>query len=300
MDYEAAVEAFFKPVKAGSPITAVVNAGPARQLRDACEPIAMHAVWSRLVNERLAQLGLNFLSSYVWGRAAALGEPEAAVVASAFAAFDTGLVTSLYQDGRSKLGRDKLLETRNRATIESLTAVLGNADVSFAVETLRRAVEAADPTGRPLFAGLKSQPWPQEGLGQLWRACDLVREHRGDSHIAAYIGAGLSGVAMNMLTELFLGMPLGTYSATRAWSEEDTSRNHRRLESKGLIFRDKLTEQGQQLRQAIEDHTDEMEGPLVEAIGTDMPKLLKQLNEWSEKCIEDGAFPPDEYKRAAG
>ena len=55
----------------------VVGAGPARRLRDAIEPIAMHAVWARRTNERLAGLGLDFLGGYVWGRAAALGEPDA-------------------------------------------------------------------------------------------------------------------------------------------------------------------------------------------------------------------------------
>ena len=39
----------------------------------------MHPVWARATNERLAELGLDFLTGYVWGRAAALGEPDAAL-----------------------------------------------------------------------------------------------------------------------------------------------------------------------------------------------------------------------------
>ncbi len=66
MDYATALQGFFQLVKATTPIEAVVNARSARRLRDAAEPIAMHAVWCRLTNERLAELGLNFLTSYVW------------------------------------------------------------------------------------------------------------------------------------------------------------------------------------------------------------------------------------------
>ena len=75
MDYADAVAAFFVPRQEDTVLpVAVAEGSPARRLRDACEPVAMHAVWSRTVNERLAQLGLDFLSGYVGARAASLGE----------------------------------------------------------------------------------------------------------------------------------------------------------------------------------------------------------------------------------
>lgn len=300
MEYAAAIEAFFRPAPALTPIEAVAKGSPARQLRDAGEPIAMHAVWSPHTNAQIATLGLNFLTGYVYGRAAALGEPPAAVVAATFAAFSTALVTSLYDEGRAQVKREKLLSVRDQATIESLTQVLAGEDVNAAVIILRRGLATADPTGRPLFAGLSTREWPTAPVGQLWRACDLVREHRGDSHIAAYISAGLNPVEMNILTELYLGMPLGTYSATRAWDEAATNQAMARLAQKLLVVDSKLTENGHKLRQEIETRTDAMEQSIVEAIGSDLPTLLAQLNAWSNKCIAAGAFPPDDYKRAAG
>ena len=96
MDYADAVAAFFVPRQEGTELPVAVTGGsPARRLRDACEPVAMHAVWSRTTNERLAQLGLDFLTGYVGGRGACLGDPAGAVVAAAFAWFDPGLVASL-------------------------------------------------------------------------------------------------------------------------------------------------------------------------------------------------------------
>ena len=66
MDYETAIKVFFKPPPAGTPTPyPVVHARPARRLRDACEPLAIHATWCRRTNERLAALGLNFLTGYV-------------------------------------------------------------------------------------------------------------------------------------------------------------------------------------------------------------------------------------------
>jgi hypothetical protein len=301
MDYETATKVFFQPPPAGTPTPyPVVHARPARRLRDACEPLATHAAWCRRTNERLAALGLNFLTGYVWGRAACLGDVPATLVVAAFAAFEPGLITGKYEEARRRVSRAELLAARDKATIESLQDVLGEVDITSAVNVLRRGLAAADGTGRVLFAGLQSRPWPDSSFGQLWRACDLVREHRGDSHIAAYITAGLGPLAMNILTELYVGMPLGSYTATRGWSSEVIASTVEQLQKKGLVADAALTPGGLRLREEIEKHTDAMEQPLVEAIGNDFETLVAQLNEWSELCIKAGAFPPNEQKRAAG
>ena len=60
----------------------------------------------------------------------------------------------------------------------------------------RRAAETAceHVEGRPLFAGHASLPWPDEDHLVLWHAQTLLREYRGDGHIAALVTAGLSGL----------------------------------------------------------------------------------------------------------
>ena len=301
MNYEAVVQSFFQPNPAGTPPpTPVVNARPPRRLRDAFEPLAMHDVWCRKTNERLAALGLDFLSGYVWGRAAALGEPSAAVVVAAFGVFEPGLVTATYEQARSRVARAELLSARTEATVESLRDLLGDADVAPVVAALRRGLDAADGTGRPLFSGLRSLDWPQHPVGQLWRAWDLLGGHRGDSHIAACISAGLGPVAINILTELWVGMPLGSYTATRGWSAEVIAATAARLEADGLVADGALTGAGRQFRDAIEERTDAMEQPIVDAIGDDFEAVVGQLDAWSAKCIEAKAFPPDAFKRAAG
>lgn len=90
----------------------------------------MHAVWSSLTNERLGELGLDFLTSYVGGRAASLGEPEGEVVAAAFAWFEPGMVAELYSAARATVPRGQLLATRDQATTTSLREVLFEGDTT--------------------------------------------------------------------------------------------------------------------------------------------------------------------------
>src|SRR3954447_25162893 len=193
---------------------------PGRRLRDAAEPIATIYIWGRPVHERLAALGLNFLTGYVWTRTAPMGEPSAPVVAAAFAVFEPGLVAGLwgavplgvcgpglaaglYEEARRTAARDAILAAREEGAVASLRELLPDADVAEAVRLLRRATDlaATDVAGRPLFAGLVSLPWPADPLGRLWHATNLLREYRGDVHVAANVAAGLTGLQMNLMTE---------------------------------------------------------------------------------------------------
>src|SRR6476646_8759465 len=97
----------------------------------------------------------------------------------------------------------------------SLRRLLGEPDgqqVTRAVELLRRGLSAAEGAGHPLFSGLKALPFPDDPVGQLWRCCDMVREHRGDSHIAVWTKAIVQPVEIQLMSELQMGIPLKTYS----------------------------------------------------------------------------------------
>jgi hypothetical protein len=301
MDYDEALGVFYATRPPGTPVPeAVSGAGPARRLRDAVEPVAMHAVWSRRVNERLAGLGLDFLTGYVAGRGGPLGDAAPAVVAAAFAWFDPSLVESLWTAARSQAPLADVLRVRTEAVAESLGAILGDQGVEEAAAMLRRAVDPADGAGRPLFAALRAQPWPEAPAARLHRACDLVREHRSDSHVAAAVCTGFLPVEMSVLTELWLGMPLGSYSATRGFAEPVIGAAADRLRDRGLVGGAGLTETGRAVRTGIEARTDAMEQPLVDALGGDLDGLVERLDAWSAACIAAGAFPPDPLKRAAG
>lgn len=300
MDYDDAVAAFFQPSPAGSVPEPVVSGSPARRLRDAIEPIAMHSVWSRTVNEALAGEGLDFLTGYVWGRAALLGEPTSGTAAAAFAVFEPGMVDAVLSEGRAACSRDRLLSVRDESTIRSLTAALDGIDVGDVATALRRAVGHASGVGRPLFSGLRDQAWPDDPVGVLWRSSELLREHRGDSHVAVCTSRGLDAVAMNILTELWVGMPLGSYTATRGWAPDLIDARAADLRAAGWLDGDALSAEGRRVRGDIEANTDDLEAEIIEALGADLDGVLSSLSDWSDRCVAAGTFPPDVYKRAAG
>jgi hypothetical protein len=179
--------------------------------------------------------------------------------------------------------------------------VLGGPEqVAEVTGALRRAAEAMDTAGRPLFAGLAGMPWPADELGRLWHACAMLRELRGDSHLAACMAAGLTGLQANILTELQVGWPLHSYTATRGWPPEAMNLATISLRERGLIGDDALTGAGASLRADIEEATDRQLVPVRDAIGPHLPGILPLLQGWSQQIIEHGWFPPDPYKRASG
>ncbi len=301
MDYAEARAAFFQPRTDGAPDPGTSSwTSPARGLRDAIEPIATVCFWSEPAYDAYAARGLDFLAGYVWGRASVLGEPEGTVVAAAFGVFEPGLIASLYDAGRAACSLAEVREAKQSGAGAALLHVLGDADVAPVVVVLRRAVEAADSIGRPLYAGLCALPWPEDDLGQLWHVCSMLREHRGDGHLAACVAAGLTGLQANVLTEARVGWEPLSYTASRGWSPEAMEHARAELTGRGLLKDGALTDAGTALREDIEQTTDRLVRPAIDAAGADLPDAVARLNEWSQRITEAGWFPPDPYKRASG
>jgi hypothetical protein len=303
MDYAEVRAAFFQPRDAAAVAGTAAWQSPARQLRDAIEPIAMLYCWSEPAQAAYAARGLDFLTGYVWARACVLGEPDGSVVAAAFAVFEPGMIIQLYDAARAACSLADIRAASAGQSAAALRAALGQPEPERAAEAasaLRRGLQAADPAGRPLFAGLAARPWPADALGQLWHACALLRELRGDSHVAAFVAAGIAGLEANILTELQVGWPPLAYTATRGWPDEAMQAASWRLAERGLIADGALTAAGSALRADIEDATDRQLDPVLAAIGPDLAGLLPLLGEWSQRVIDHGWFPPDPFKRASG
>ena len=147
---------------------------------------------------------------------------------------------------------------------------------------------------------LRGRGRPEDPVQRLWWACDLVREHRGDSHVAVANAAGLGPVEMNVLTECWLGMPLLSYTATRGWPEAAMRAAVEGLQARGWLRDGALTDTGRAARADIEDRTDAAEQAIVAALGGRLDDVCAQLDGWSQRCIAAGAFPADVLKRAAG
>lgn len=300
MQYADAVAAFFAARPNAELPAFVTSPTPSRRVRDAVEPVAMNDVWSPRVHACTAELGLDFLLTYVYSRGSALGAASPAVVASAFAWFEPGLVAALYETASTAVPREVLVRERDAAVAAGLREVLGDDGVAEVADRLSDAVERLDGTGRPFFSGVRGRGRPADAHLRLWWACDAAREHRGDSHVAAALAAGFDAVEMNVLTELWVGMPVLSYTATRAWGPEATDRALAGLRERGLVEGDALTEAGRTAREQVEASTEHQGQVLVDLLGDDLEPVCSQLDRWGEALVAAGHFPADVLKRAAG
>jgi hypothetical protein len=304
MEYDDLADYFLVP--AATPIPApAVPVTPARRLRDSLEPIATIGWWSRAASESAGALGLDFFSAYVWGRAASLGADVApAVVVSAFGVFEPGMIEGVLTAARSTTSWSAILEARQAGGGGGLAAATGAIDGSE-IEALSHRLLAGlgglDGAARPLFSGLRSLPVPSDPHGRLWRAAELVREHRGDGHLAACLATGLDAAEMNVLTELWLGFPLGEYSATRGFPTARLEGAAASLQQRGwLDARPALTPYGRTAREAIEQATDASQAGLVAALGDDLDAVISSATAVTTAVLDAHAAPADARKRAAG
>jgi hypothetical protein len=277
-----------------------------RHLRNALEPLASNVYFAPEVHAAFEAIGFGpgvtadgclviaDLSAYYCSRAGCMGQVPGEVVVAAFGVFNPDLIIPHVERGWAIAGVEDVLVAREEGATASLTRILGDQpQLPRATELLQRAAAAGSAGGRFLYAGLRSLGIPSTPWGALWRAVDSVREHRGDSHIAAWISAGLDPVEAGLLTEVYYGMPTKRYHRGRGWTERALDAGLDRLRARHLIDGDpvNLTEGGRALRESIEVATDVQQRSIREAIGDDYEELLSIIEPWAGAIVADRGFP---------
>jgi hypothetical protein len=267
---------------------------PARRLRDLVEPVAAGVYFAPEAMAGYAALGLDYIEGYFCSRSACLGRVPGKVVAAAFAHFDPGVVERAIASGAAKANPAALLAARQRGAEAQLKRLLGRVDAPAARATaiLRSLTDGLNPAGRPLFAGLSALPWPDTPFGDLWHAADLVREHRGDAHIASWMGI-VDACEITLLTELSWGLPPRSYVFTRGWNNSDVDAAAARLEERGLVRSNQLTPEGEALREEIEARTDRAESEVVARLGERADELFALLRPLARAIVDGGGYPVD-------
>jgi len=155
---------------------------------------------------------------------------------------------------------------------------IGTPAEAEAAELARAATEATPLAGRPLFAGLRSLPWPDEPHLALWHACTMLREHRGDGHVAALTAAGLDGCEAHVTLTAVGAVPRETLQSNRKWSDEDWAAAEDRLRSRGFLDGSgAVTTAGRALREAVEVSTDNAAEAPWRALGPERTERLLEL-----------------------
>jgi len=267
----------------------------ARRLRNLVEPIAAGVYFAPEAQQRYEEQGLNYFEGYFCSRGACLGKAPWSVICAAFGAFKPAVVEQAVTGGWSKTDPEPLLDARLAGATEQLTRLLGEPgpEVKEATEILFSLTDGVDPSGRMLYSGLSVLPVPDTPMGRLWRAADLVREHRGDGHIAAWVSCADS-CEITVLTELTWGLQPGAYVFTRGWNEEEVDAARERLRARGLLDGDnQLTEAGEKFRAEIEHHTDLAEREVIGRLGDRADELFSLIQPMAKTIVEGGGYPVD-------
>ncbi|MEA3075273.1 MAG: hypothetical protein QOF60_181 [Actinomycetota bacterium] len=236
---------------------------------------------------------------YFASRAAAMGAVPAEVVIATFFNFYPPFVRRTIPSAWSIASPAAILSARLSAAGSSLRRALGDlastVEVEEAAVLARRAAEAACqwPEGRPLFAAHAALPWPEDDpLLVLWHAQTLLREFRGDGHIAAMTVEGVTGVEALIIHGATGDVPSSTLQSSRSWPDDEWAAGVEGLRARGWLDVDGgLTSAGREHRQWVEDRTDALAVAAYEAIGEDGCDRLRMLcRPLSKTIVSGGAF----------
>lgn len=238
-------------------------------------------------------------ASYFAARSAAMGRVGAGPVAATFFVFNPSLVAKLVPACWDAVEPEAVLAARLRAVDAAYRRLLGDealADpgIAEAAELLREAVSVCDPAGRALYAGHADLPWPEEPHLAMWHGLTLMREYRGDGHVAALLAAGLTGLeALVSHTATGTGFTVPAAQLTRAWSEEQWAGASASLAARGLLDdTGALTADGEALRVSIEARTDELAAAPWDVIGEAGVARLKEVGiPLVKTMIAGGVYP---------
>jgi len=260
----------------------------------AIEPLAAQAFFVKEVMVEFESIGLNMFEGYFTARAAPMGAVDPAVVDATFFTFNPKVVRrSLRFD---LVTPTQAIEARQRGAGAALRRLLGERDLGPLNAMLQEAVEAAPVNGRPLFAGHRAQPWPEDPFEAVWHGANCLREFRGDGHIALLVAHGLIGLEAQVLHAGLLKISDPTESFLvrgHAWKPEDYQAAAARLAERGLVGADgAANDAGIKLRGMIERETDRLAEAPLRALGEERASaMIEQLGGLSRQVLEEPALP---------
>ncbi|MGW4778325.1 SCO6745 family protein [Streptomyces filamentosus] len=273
-----------------------------RHCQGVLNPIHSTLYFSPDLDREFGALGFTDTSAMrLAARSAPLGAVGAGTVAATFYNYNHELLARHLPAVWETASPAAVLDARLRTADATLRRLLGEETVSSpemaeAAVLALRAAEACTRHARPLYAANADLPVPEEPHLAYWHAATLLREHRGDGHLAALLSAGLDPVeALVSHTATGKGMAPRWVLGSRGWRRADWEAAGKRLRERGILAEDgELTESGVRLRADLEDLTDRLDAAPYEHLGA---AGVARLTELGRKLLITaagaGAFPAD-------
>ncbi len=244
----------------------------ARRMFELVEPIGVIPYSADEPNEAMFSLGFtNYWDIYFAGRAAPLGMPTAEVVDALFYNFAPGEVARHIPKVWRTTTPEAAIAARQAGCVKALRRILGEhvetPAFARAAELLIRAATSAPCDGRPMYAALRAIAVPDDVVARLFHAASLLREHRGDGHIAALMVEGVGGLEAHVLLALDMNMPAARFGRIHHLPAAQLDAVIDGMRERGLIGDDGwLSELGRAVKQRVEALTDELAAKPYESL----------------------------------
>jgi Helix-turn-helix family len=257
----------------------------ARRMFELVEPIGLIPYSADEPNEAMFALGFsNYWDTYFAGRAAPLGLVPAEVVDALFYNFAPGEVARHVPKVWRTTTPEAAIAARRAGCAKALRRILGDRVDSpaftRATELLTKAATSAPIEGRPMYAALRAIPIPDDEVVRLFHAASLLREHRGDGHIAALMVEGVGGLEAHALFALHLDMPAEKFGRIHHLPAAQLASVIDGMRERGLIGDDGwLSDEGRGVKQRVESLTDDLAARPYEGLA---PGELRELTAFLE------------------
>lgn len=236
----------------------------ARRMFELVEPLGVLPYGDNALGEVVEALDLDGIwDGYFAGRVAALGRVPAEVVHALFYNFFPGEVARHIPPVWELTTPEAAFAAREDGSVRALRSLLG--DVASTPATIRtadllaNAAISAPSEGRAMYAALLRIPLPEEPLARLFRAATLLREHRGDGHIAALICHRVSGTESHFLGAIATGMAGADSGRVHHRPHAELEAIEQGLRVRGLVDgTGGFTAAGREVKCRIEALTDEL------------------------------------------
>ncbi len=252
----------------------------ARRMFELVEPIGVIPYAAEEPNEAMFALGFsNYWDTYFAGRAAPLGLVPAEVVDALFYNFAPGEVARHIPKVWRTTTPEAAIAARQAGCVNALRRILGDhvdtPAFARAADLLLEAATSAPIEGRPMYAALRAIPIPDDVVARLFHAASLLREHRGDGHIAALMIEGVGGLEAHVLFALDMGMPAQKFGRIHHLPAAQLTEVIDGMRDRDLIGQDGwLTESGRAVKRRVEALTDNLAARPYEGLE---PRELDEL-----------------------
>jgi len=256
----------------------------ARRMFELVEPIGVIPYSADEPNEAMFALGFtNYWDTYFAGRAAPLGLAPAEVVDALFYNFAPGEVARHIPKVWRTTTPEAAIAARQMGCGKALRRILGDRIDSpafaRAADLLTKAGTSAPLEGRPMYAALRALPIPDDAVARLFHAASLLREHRGDGHIAALMIEGVGGLEAHVLVALDMDLPAEKFGRIHHLPAAQLAAVIDGMRDRGLIGDDGwLSELGHAVKQRVEALTDDLAAKPYESLEPDeLDELMAAL-----------------------